>query len=672
MFCEKCGRPIPEGQRSCSFCDPVPQEPVLAVPKFERAPMDLSAPVKKAPASAPTFQPPMQTPAYEPPTQTPSYEAPVQIPAFTPPVQAVPDEAPAQTPSFTPPVPAYEAPAYEVSSYEAPAQPAAQPAFVLNTPAESSKPKRRNGKGGKGGKIALAIAALLLVVGVVLTVIFWGSISRFFTRTFGDPAEYLQDVEKENVAAVAGDVAVAYDEALGVLSSNGTSVDTTVTLEVSDTLRSLLGSMLTQNDIDMDLSWVKSIVLAPQIDVYEDTLRMDVGVGVNGVNIATVSAIWDTTSQSIYIGVPELNATYIQIDATELLGAEVDSVAEAMAMSRVIMGAFVEAMPESDQVEELINRYAGIIIEGISEAEKETKTVKVGSLKQDLLVVTAELSQKDILKIAAEVLETAQDDELVEEIIVNFEDSIADISGQPIALYDVFAESADMALDELDYMIDDAETSTFLTIDTYFDSKDEIVGRTFTVEYEDEEVSAHYITVTEGGKWAFEAEMDTLTVSGKGTIKNDTRNGSYTLSVDGVDLFTLEVEDCVCTEEQFTGTFRLIPESAVYEMMDVDSSVSGVLNQAALKLVVAEDSVSVGIEAAGTQFVAIVLSGEIAEASQITLPAGVSTDDDAAGMKWITELNFDAVLSNMEKAGVPSQYMDMAKQLVEAFRSEFG
>ena len=107
-------------------------------------------------------------------------------------------------------------------------------------------------------------------------------------------------------------------------------------------------------------------------------------------------------------------------------------------------------------------------------------------------------------------------------------------------------------------------------------------------------------------------------------------------------------------------------------MMDVDSSVSGMLGNMALKLVVEADALTIGIDAAGAPLFALVVSGEVSEAQQIAIPESVSTEDDAGGMKWLAELKFDAVLDNLERAGVPSQYMDMAEQVVEMFRAEFG
>jgi len=133
---------------------------------------------------------------------------------------------------------------------------------------------------------------------------------------------------------------------------------------------------------------------------------------------------------------------------------------------------------------------------------------------------------------------------------------------------------------------------------------------------------------------------------------------------------TLELED-VATADQLSGTFRLIPEAAIYEMMDVDASVSGVLDQLALALTFGGDEIVVGLDMAGSNLFSFAISGESAKPRPISLPEGVSVDDDEGGMKWISELDVDAVISNLEKAGVPSQYMTIIEQYAEMFQEEF-
>lgn len=546
------------------------------------------------------------------------------------------------------------------------------PSFGVNQPVKNPKSKKaKKAKSGKGGKGIIAVVAVVLVAVVALGVIFWGNISRFFQRNFGDPTAYLQDVEKDNVAAAADDFAAAYDQMMTGYAVQNPSANYTLTLEVSDTMISLLETSLASEGMNVDLSWVENITLSPRVEMYENTLRYDIGVGLNSTTLATVSMIWDVESGMIYVGIPELHDTYIAIDTYEMFGYGANDVAEAMAMSQALTQTFVEALPESEDMKELIVKYMGIVIDSFSDAEKEKRSVEVDGLEQDLMVVSVDLSQKDILKLVIDILEEAKDDKLVEDILNDFEDAMVSLYGYELGLYESFSYGVEGALEDLEYGLDEVGTTTFLTIDTYIDSKDIVVGRTITVKEGREKISFYYITITEGDEWAFEAEAGELFISGSGTVNGDARSGSYTVSVSGTDYVTVKLDNCVTSGSAFTGTIRIIPESVVYDMAGLSGPYSSILNQAALALSFTNNSVTVGIETAGTTFVAFTLSGEVSEAKPIALPASFDVNDDSAGMKWVSELDLEAVLANLNKAGVPSAYLDAAEQLVDMFYDEF-
>ena len=85
-----------------------------------------------------------------------------------------------------------------------------------------------------------------------------------------------------------------------------------------------------------------------------------------------------------------------------------------------------------------------------------------------------------------------------------------------------------------------------------------------------------------------------------------------------------------------------------------------------------EESLKIGIETGGQTLLAMTLSGSTAKPSQVAIPEGVSTEDDAGGQKWLSELDFDAVLGNLKKAGVPESYMSAIEQLVSMLKSQMG
>lgn len=591
MFCGNCGRPIPDGQQSCQFCNP-----------------------------------PAQQPAQEPEQTT-----------YIPPVQ---DQTPVQ------------------------------PDFELNMPAEGTARKKKG-----GNKTFLIIVALLAVVGIVLAAFNWGSIVRFFKRSFAEPAVYLQDVEKSHVADLAKDLADSYDKSLENYSPKGSAVDTTLTLKANEEFLSSMLTAIAGGDIPVDLSWLESISISPKMAMYESTMCVELGLGVNGTHLASVSVIMDYENEIILLGIPELHDTYIRVDMPEEL-QDLDY-ATMLKAAQDYNEQMMEIFPSGKQVEELINRYFAIVAEGLTDVEKANETVVVDGVKQNLLVMTAKLSQKDVLKIASKLLKEVQDDKTFKEILAAY-GAYMNSYGAPFPdLYEGFSETVEEGIEALDEMIDEAPGGKFLTIETFLDSKDNVAGRAITISVDDTKVKGHYITVTEGNEFAFEAEIkaagETIAqITGDGTIKGGTRNGSYTLSVDGTDYGTLELEDYACADDgTVSGTIRLIPEEALYEMMDVDTGMLGVLGQAALAVTMNGNTVTLGIEFGGTEMLSLSLSAETVKPSPIALPESIGADNEAAAMKWVSELDLEALVSKLEKAGVPSQYMSMIQQLVTSFRNEF-
>ena len=98
---------------------------------------------------------------------------------------------------------------------------------------------------------------------------------------------------------------------------------------------------------------------------------------------------------------------------------------------------------------------------------------------------------------------------------------------------------------------------------------------------------------------------------------------------------------------------------------------AAILGQAAFELTINSDTVILGIETAGSKLISFEVSGQSTKPSPIALPESIGADNEAAAMKWVSELDLEALVSKLEKAGVPSQYMSMIQQLVTSFRNEF-
>lgn len=620
MFCGNCGTQLTDGQRFCQNCgSPVPVQPV-------------------APAPA---EVPVQQPVYEqPPVQQPVYEqSPVQQPV-------------------------YEQPSVQYPTYEQPG--AVPPPFEVNVPADET-PKKK----GKGGKIGLIIIAVLLVGAIVLAAVCWGDIMRFFKRATMEPTDYIVEVEKKAAADTAKTIGDAYDSLLQSADVTDMSNRSTLTLKVSDSVLTMLESLLSEEGVDLDLDWVESISLDMDTTMNANKFSADIGIALNSAHLLTLSLIGDMDSNKLWMTIPELNTTYLEMSMDDVVGEDMSDLYPSIMEAQTLSAEMLEAMPSGEEVEKLINTYVGIVLDHVKDVEKSEETFRLNGLEQDLLVMTAQFSEADFCDIVIAVLEEARDDELLKDTLVGFAE-IAGEDGEYLA--EIYADSVDEILAEMENTREEASEEKVLKLETILDDKDNIVGR--TISGEDLDIS--YITVVDGDAFAFQAEVDSMaTVTGEGTIKKGKTTGKFVLEVMDQEYITLEVEDYSSTDKGVTGTFVLTPEGALLEELYLDGSALQMLGGTlGLKMFVDSTAdtptVSYGLLAAGTELFSIEVTSENGEARSVKLPENaVDVNNDVAGMMWLAGLKLDTLLGNLEQAGLPEEYMAMLEQVAEMFASEF-
>ena len=568
--------------------------------------------------------------------------------------------------------PVYPAPdAFQLPNQAPVAQPA--PAFTVNAPM-GEKPKKKK---GKGGKIAISIIAVVLVIallGWLFLPMFdgLGTIVRFFKRTFMDPTDYIVDVEKKAAADVAKKYATAYDAAMKNSNTWDTANQTQTDIQLSDSVLALLEEYLAQEGMDLDLGWLENISLDTNTSMKDGKMSADVGVALNNAHLCTISTIWDLESQIMYIGIPELSSTYFEMDMEDVFGEDLSDLYPTMMQSQEMYERLIEAMPSGDELEDLINRYVGIVLDHVKDVEKANETVKVDGVEQKLLVMTTEFSQKEVIDIALDLLKELRDDQMVKDLLV----SAAEISGEDA---DAMADSYTQGLDELiancEASREEATGKKFITLETYLDSKDNIVGRNVTISAEGEKAKINYITVTKGEKFAFEGKVEipgeeTVLVTGSGTIKGGKTNGEYVLEIMGEDYLTLKVEDYSATESgTFSGTFILSPESALLDSMDLDSAVLQLIGgnvgiKISMDTTGETPSMSFGLLAGSMELFNVDMRSKNGEAGTISMPdISIELYNEYDLIEWLADADLNTLVENLEKTGIPSEYTDTLGQL---------
>lgn len=585
-----------------------------------------------------------------------------------------------------------------------PAQESApQPVFELNDPVTTAqkapKPPR-----AKGFPLGTVIAAILVVAIAVSAVVCWDSVQSFFVRSFGTPEEYLERVEEKAAEEVIDSVSSAYGDILGAFDTadTDTALSAQISISVGDDLLDLLSTYLNAYGMNMDVSWLGDICLTMDEATDGDLFRTSIGIGLGNTTIATYDFIMDLAMGTVYYGFPELSDAYLCLDPEDM-GMDMDDYQEIMDQYSQILVDVLDDLPSEKRVNELLSKYWQIVLEHMQDTEKDTETVEVGGIAQKLNVITCTLTQEDLLNIFIEILEDIRDDDELIDCITGIWEQVYQGNGYYDWVYNsatgeyemVFVsdeldyeeellDAIDETLEELEDALDRCDEDNRINITTYVDNSDEIVGRTFEIESadgEDQEIS--WVTVWKGKEYAFEADiLGQVKITGSGTRSGDLINGEYKVKYQRQTVLEIEVIDYdekKADEGYLSGSFKFVPGDDLLEEILDDmgvSSLGGVikLTDLGIQIDISEsaDGTSMGIRVVQgrSTLVGLTVSTETGSDISVKVPGNTVGVDEA--MEWIVSFDFDTLLSNMRKAGVDEELVDMLEDGIDEILYWYG
>lgn len=639
MFCMKCGKPTEDGQTICPEC---------------------------AAASAPVQEQPAQVPVEVP------EEIPVEAPAAEP-VFAEPAEEPAAVP-------------FEETTTDFTSQ-TSENLFDLNFSAEEEKKEKAiNPKQKKlvtmivSGVLALAVVTVGLLGFLVWD---WGDWFQNLFWKLKPAEEYKNNVEEKaltdedsssEIAVLRNGIVGVYGALVNSVNQEEGSADVTLDVEIGDELISMLemavGSQLPEG---MEIPNKASLTLSSSGN--QDLSQMDMGISLNDVQLMQLRYIMDILNAEGYLGIlaPEDMADgYLSMPLPEELTNS--------AYTEIVLD-FVAELPSEEEFAQMVDKYIMLAFQQIQEVEKESNTIEAAGVKQNVTVLTYEISQETIVDIALAILEEAEDDETLYQLLQAFcqlMNEVSALQATPSDGYygyyepeyydadDIFEQIPDL-IAELEDM--DADDEAIIVIETYVDSKGNIVGR--QLEVEDADTTIAYYTAVKGNKIGMLMEMEsygeTVTLEGSGTVKKQSIvTGELALDVFGDEYAIIELDGFDI--KKYTGTIRFkLGEDAVDMLEDeLDGiPVGSLLDIAdiALEMTLNTNSVSVGIVNGKNSLVKISLSGAMKESGEASAPnKSVSIEDTEALEEWLSKVDMDLLADQLEKAGLPDEIVDIVRE----------
>lgn len=530
--------------------------------------------------------------------------------------------------------------------------------------------------------IAGVVGALVIAAGGVA---FAGPISRALA-----PEKAYRNAEQEYLESMVEDLMVSYDNGIKNLTNyNNTGAEIEVSASLGETVVELIDELAR-----IDLGENAEVGLKLGAAIKENKYLVNGSLLWGSKALLAPEVVANLEESELYVTIPELDKKALLFDLEDLTGEDLSDVTEE---GYEIMERLSKAYPKSKTLQSMISSYLKAALAAIEDdmIEHTKKELKVGGVKQKCTQYTITMDAEELAQVGIAFLEAMQEDERIEELLVTFVDAMeADIDGD-----DVFNELEE----EIEYLIEDLERVGDVDVEfemvVYVGSDGDIYGREITLsDNYDNEIFLSLLAPESGSKWAFELEVgedkNTLVeLSAEGKLSGEKRSGELECTIDGIDIGVLQLKD-VCVENilrgEFSGTLSYALEGIPvlgrlereldYIVDDLPSGVDDIVEDLVHELdtAVIEISLDSTLEKANAtislkigedkpeELVALSLGAANTSGQSVKIPSNVvEIGDEDDLMDWVEELDFDALLTQLEKKGLPEDILDLLETLVE-------
>ena len=483
-------------------------------------------------------------------------------------------------------------------------------------------------------------------------------------------ASSYKETEKTALANVVSELPGAWDDYLENYQKSCEGTKGTFTLTVEDTGRALAGALMGGTDV----SWLQSITFDSDITIKDGVEAIVSGLLLNDTKLCDLNFYMDLANMVEYIQIPELSDGYISAPIEGTVTTS-EGVAEN---SQEIMSAYMNALsdlssalPDSETLGTLLDRYGNIIIDHIEEGSSVEESVSVDGISEDCTAYEGTVSEKAVTAMAEGILTAAKDDAEIKGL---FEQWAGASNGED--QYQQFEDAVADMLDSIGSADGEVSEDPVFSSKVWVNADNKIVGREFAVidgaettpvftwkAPSDGDTSALLLEIT--------AEDSSLTLTGSGTTSDGLLNGDYIFAIDGTEAADINVENLETKPEKagyYNGTLNVTFPVAEADAANTDGESEAASNPLAgfglvinLKSDASTDSSSIGltVTTSGAPIATLTISGGYGDGVDIpdltSLDKTYDGSDDAAMTEYVANINWDTFLANIKAAGVPDE-----------------
>jgi uncharacterized Zn finger protein (UPF0148 family) len=524
------------------------------------------------------------------------------------------------------------------------------------------------------------VAAVVVVIGGVCAVNA-STLTNFFKKTFSSPENYYKYVEEKEIKNTAKSFSESYDSYLNLLEnvSGGGSSEATVSARLEDGGRSMLSALT-----GTDFSWLSEISMKINAKTDSSSTETAAELYLNSAKLASLQVAADLDIQEMYMKVPELSEEYLGIDLNQLAeqsGTDLTYSAEMLDLFSNITKLY----PDSDTLSDMLERYGKIVINDISDVKKSTESLTVGNVTQKCTVLETTISSQDMADICSDVLNELKSDKDVEKIIHDFI-----TTAQPMYLYmdaDTAYQEFLTSINDLQSKLDNelySDSTNYMINKIWVDNSGMVVGRSLSIsEYGEIQPIVTYARPQKGKEFGLMLSINgsgsTIEFSGSGKTSGSKQNGSYSLSVDSIPIFSIQTQDYdlkSAKEGYLKGSFTLKPETGIASL----SGSSALSMFSAYSLKATFDSSKKGahselsLMSADVPLFTLSLESDPDAKSVEIFPSDSDTiynmmnEDDL--INYMTKANWQGLIDSLNNSDIPSEYLEMIVSRIQSLQSQ--
>ena len=570
-------------------------------------------------------------------------------------------------------------PAAEATVEQPAPQPTPQPAPQWSPIPPAVEPEAPKKKGKKGLIIAIIVVVILALLAVA---------GYFGYKFINNPAKMLTKAIDNQTDSLVEDYEVSYNSLQESYANVNGDMTLSVDVSMGDQVKKLLAESMDLTEAD--ISWLNSFGATVAMDVQDDSLGLDVDASINGTHITTFQTIIDAKKDTAYIAVPEIVSDAAFTADMDMDGQEV---IDALAEYTTQLATYTEQYPTPAELGTAADKYANIIKTDLAGADikKGKKDLKASGVSGSYTELAITIDSKTGAQITYDLAEAFEEDDDLKEMLTPFIQ--AEIDSEEDSEYD----TVDEYWDEIESDVKSAKKDAEKTLEkieknpkknkdigvlyVYLTNSFEIKGLVYDDE-EEGEVLKFYMP-QDGDDTGLQLTVkspkgETLTVEGKGTSKDDFLNGTYTVSMDDEEYFTVQVKDfdeaTYRKNRDIKGEFLVTLGEGMSDSIYEDdmqflalAQYDFVVNTEGL-----DGTVDMNIMADNNSLLEVNMSYSMQDVPDMSVPSTVYNLDDMDGealMNLLKIVDLSSTVSNLEAAKVPEEYVEILKAISETLKS---